>query len=110
MAINDVSTTYSEQQRGNSSFDKEFQTNVVQPLGFDGSNLLRETSSLTATKVTVSGNYTYVAVAPAGTSQASAKWQVFRVEKNGADTVVTWADGDSSFNNVASDLTALSFS
>ena len=62
-----------------------------------------------AVKVTVAGAITYVAIAPIGTLQAAALWQVKRITVAGADTVVEWADGNANFDNVATDLTLLAY-
>lgn len=64
-----------------------------------------------ATKITESGSYTYIAVAEPGTAQNVAAWQVKRIYDDGAGTItITWADGDASFDNTATDLTALTYS
>jgi hypothetical protein len=63
-----------------------------------------------AMKITESGSDTYIAKAVAGSAQASAVWQVVKISESGADTTITWADGDRAFDNVATDLTALSYS
>ena len=62
-----------------------------------------------AIKVTVSGDVTYVGKAIVGTAQATAKWQAQKIDET-SGTVITWADGDADFNNLATDLTALSYS
>lgn len=62
-----------------------------------------------ATKVTVSGSDTYVAIALAGTAQATAKWQCTKIAGT-TDTVITYADGNTDFDNVATDLTLLTYS
>ena len=62
-----------------------------------------------ALKLTESGVYTYVAKAPIGSAEASAVWQAFRIDETSGMKIL-WADGDSNFNNVATDLTALSYS
>ena len=67
------------------------------------------TKSNFAQKITVSGSNTYVAQAVIGSSQASAVWQVKCVNVTGGDTVITWANGDDKYDNVATDLTALSY-
>jgi hypothetical protein len=68
-------------------------------------------SGFFAVKLTVSGSYTYVGKAVVGSAQASAAWQAFRIDESVTDNlVITWADGDSSFDNVATDLTSLSYS
>lgn len=63
-----------------------------------------------ASKITVDGTTTYVAYAPPGTTQATAGWRVKKIAVSGSDTVITWADGNASYDNVATDLTALSYS
>lgn len=111
MAINNrLNNPHTEDYRGNSSYDKELEINAIEPLEFDGSILRRKVSSLTAKKVTEIGNYTYIATAPIGTAQATAGWQVMRVEVSGSDTIITWADGDSAFDNIATSLETLSYS
>jgi hypothetical protein len=62
-----------------------------------------------AVKVTVSGTITYVALALPGTAQSTAKWQVKKVDET-TGTIITWADGNADFDNVATDLTALTYS
>ena len=63
-----------------------------------------------AQKITVNGTTTYIAVAPVGSLQSSAVWQVKQITVSGNDTIFTWADGNANFDNVATDLTALSYS
>jgi len=64
-----------------------------------------------AKKITVDGSYTYIAAAPIGTAQATAKWQAKCIYDDGAGTTtITWADGDANFDNSATDLTALTYS
>lgn len=65
--------------------------------------------SSTALKLTESGTSTYVAIAPMGSSQASAVWQAKKIDES-SGLVITWADGNADFDNVATDLTALSYS
>lgn len=61
-----------------------------------------------AHKITTSGDNTYVAIAPIGSSQSSAVWRCQKVAVSGNDTVITWADGGK-FSQVATDLTTLSY-
>jgi hypothetical protein len=111
MAVNTGQHTkpYSIPHIENLGFDPEFQVPVVQPLGYDGVNVQRSIADSTALKVTTVGTITYVAVAAPGTAQATAKWQAYKIDSSGG-VVLTWADGDSSFDNVATDLTALTYS
>jgi len=60
-----------------------------------------------ARKVTVDGTDTYIGHAVPGTAQATAAWRCQKIDTNGTRT---WADGDTLFDNVATDLTALSYS
>jgi len=62
-----------------------------------------------ATKVTVSGNVTYVAKGPLGASQASAVWQAKKIDET-TGVVITWADGNDKYDNVATNLTTLTYS
>jgi len=62
-----------------------------------------------ATKITVSGTDTYIGFANPGTAQSDAKWRAMRIDES-SGTVITYADGDANFDNVATDLTALSYS
>ena len=78
----------------------------VDPLG----NLLTNGGDYYAQKVTASGGASYIAVASAGSSQASAVWQVKKVYTSGSDTITVWANGNANFSNVATDLTILSYS
>jgi hypothetical protein len=55
-------------------------------------------------------NTTYIGLAFPGTAQASAFWQCKKILTSGTTTTITWADGDLNFDNVATDLTALSYS
>jgi len=100
---------YPEQYMQNTSFDEDFGVNTVEPLGFDGTNLQRTIADSLAIKVTESGSLTYIAFAPPGTAQATASWRVMKIDET-SGMVITWADGDASFDNVATDLTALSYS
>lgn len=58
----------------------------------------------------VSGSITYVAKAVVGASTANSVWQVMKMNETSGFPIITWADGNENFDNVATDLTALSFS
>lgn len=62
-----------------------------------------------ALKTTVVGAVTYIGEAAPGTAQATAAWRCQKIDTT-TGTVITWADGDSNFDNVATDLTALTYS
>jgi hypothetical protein len=111
MAINKpvAQNKYTEQNTDNSSFDEDFGIRLVEPVGYDGVNLQRLNASNMAVKVTVSGTTTYLALAAPGTAEATAKWQARKIDTS-SGVIITWADGNSDFDNVASDLTALTYS
>jgi len=112
---------HSEQNIQNWSFDDDYNVAVRGMLGSDGSNLyylkVNAQGELVVStgggeqnlKLTESGNYTYVAKAPVGTAQASAAWQAFRIDET-SGLVILWADANDNFDNVATDLTVLSYS
>ena len=100
---------HSEQNILNDSFDEDFGVSTIQGLGYDGVNLQRSIADSLATKVTVSGSVTYIGISAPGTAQDTAKWQCKKIDET-SGTVITWADGDANFDNVATDLTALTYS
>ena len=102
-------TKYSEQNIANTSFDEDFGVGTHEPLGFDGQNLQRQQANALSSKTTIVGALTYVAIAAPGTAQATAKWQCKKIDET-TGIVVTWADGNANFDNVATDLTALTYS
>lgn len=53
---------------------------------------------------------TYVGKAEAGSLQASAVWKIFKMVESSGDLVITWADGNSSFDNVWNDRAILIYS
>lgn len=57
-------------------------------------------------------NVTYVGKAVVGASTASAVWQIKKIDESGtpATLVITWADGNSNFDNVMSNPSSLSYS
>lgn len=97
---------YSEQYMENASFDEDLNVLARIGLGFDGQSLQRQSAGDLAGKVIESGGYTYIAKAAPGTTEATAKWKAYRYDSNGTKT---YADGNSNFDNVATDLTALTY-
>jgi hypothetical protein len=61
-----------------------------------------------AMKITVVGSVTYIADAPPGTLQATARWRVKKIDET-TGVVIKWADGDTNFDNIATDLTTLTY-
>lgn len=66
------------------------------------------TSDNQATKITIDGTDVYVAIAPPASLQADPVWQCQKIDT--AAITIKWADGNTDFDNVATDLTALSYS
>lgn len=62
-----------------------------------------------AVKMTVVGAVTYIGKAAAGTAQASALWQCQKIDET-SGMIITWADGNVLYDNIATDLTLLSYS
>jgi len=62
-----------------------------------------------ALKWTVVGSVTYFAKAAPGSDEASPVWQCFKLDETSGGKI-TWADGNSLYNNVATDLASLSYS
>lgn len=89
----------------NQSFDKANQLLVLEALGFDGQGFKRSNAEDLALKITTSGTATYIGQAAVGTAQSTAKWQCFKYDSG----VLTYADSDSEYDNVATDLTALTY-
>jgi hypothetical protein len=103
-------TQDSQQALINRSFDTTNQLNMVEPVSFDGYTFRKTPSTLVAQKITKpDANTTYIAIAPIGTDQATAGWQVKKVLVAGNDTTITWCDGNANFDNVATDLTTLTY-
>ena len=61
-------------------------------------------------KITTAGSITYNATALPGTSQSTAAWQVEKIDQTDPNNMlITWA-GTGQFDQVATDLTALTYS
>lgn len=56
-----------------------------------------------------SATVTYIGKADPGSSEASAVWQIKKIEVIGAETEITWADGDVEFNNVWNNRASLTY-
>jgi hypothetical protein len=112
----------SEQRVLNNSFDEKYKVLVTELVAenFAGDAINRLKSGPNggllnekvpqAKKITVSGSITYIAVASPGTAQSSALWQVQKIDESVAGTtIITWADGNANYDNIATDLTALTY-
>jgi hypothetical protein len=113
----------SEQRILNQSFDSTKKAVVTATVSTDGTRELFEVSKLVAkknTSVTAGSLSThYIAIAPIGTADATAGWQVKKIVVDssvaGTSTMrTTWAEKDgvptADFVHVATDLTALTYS
>ena len=109
MAVNTKTEVrpYSEVHIDNQSFDAEFQTSVTQPLGYDGVNLQRQDADNMALKIVNDGTYDYIGMAAPGTATGTAKWKVMRIDSSGN---IAFADGNSNFDNIVTNMASLSYS
>lgn len=112
MALNDRQgkdlKPHSLQHIANQSFDEDLQLNMVEAVGTDGQNIQRTNAGNLAYKMVIDGNTTYVARSAPGTQTTDPLWQVFKIDEN-SGLVITWADGDSQFDNTADDLASLNY-
>jgi hypothetical protein len=60
-------------------------------------------------KIVIDGANTYICSAQTAAVEADAVWQIKKVAVSGGTTVITWADGDDLFDNVATDPTGLDY-
>ena len=74
---------------------------TLQTISFGGSKF--------ALKMTTVGSIDYVGEAAVGTATSSALWRAKKVDST-SGVIITWADGNANFDNVATDLTALTYS
>lgn len=102
-------TNKSNQEMQNLSFDIVYNILARGILGHDGVSMQRENSANVALKVTEVGDITYLGLAATGTAQGTAKWQCRKIDET-SGVVITWADGNADFDNIATDLTALDYS
>ena len=58
----------------------------------------------------VSSSVTYIGTAVVGTTAAAASWQIQRLTVSGTETIIEYADGYATFDNVWSNRTSLSYS
>jgi len=107
MSSNKAQSKYSEQYILNDIYEVLLHAIGVYSVGWNGQQGEVQTANSLALKYVIDGTDVYVGQAAPGTPLASALWQAFKF--TGADGTITWADGDGLFNNVATDLTALSY-
>lgn len=54
-------------------------------------------------------NITYIGTAPTATATSDNKWQIKKLDET-SGLIITWADGDTKFNNVWDDRASLTYS
>ena len=57
----------------------------------------------------VDATTTYIGEATPGTTLASALWRIKKVVETGPDVTITWADGNSDFDNIWDDRLSLTY-
>lgn len=68
-------------------------------------------SSSYATRFDDAGSLiSYIGKAAIASATSSAVWQIQKMDETGGDVVITWADGDDSFNNIWDNRASLSYS
>ncbi len=100
-------TKYTPQNVLNNVYDDDNKALAIIGYGSNGVNTVANDSDNLAIAVQTSGSDTYVGEAAPGTALATAKWKAYKVDVGGN---LTFADGNSSYDNVATDLTALTYS
>src|SRR5674476_691988 len=97
---NKAQSKFSEQYVLNDIYEELLHAIGVFNVGWNGQEGEVQAADSLAVKVTVAGSLTYVGVASPGTTQASALWQCKLIDSS-SDTIVTWADGNSKYDNIA---------
>ena len=100
---------YTEQNVLNNIYESALKAIVVLNAGYTGSGTQLPIADSMAVKITESGTTTYIGIAAPGTAQSASTWQCKKIDES-SGMVLTWADGNADFDNVATDLTALTYS
>lgn len=105
------STKDSGQQILNKSFDPDLQLLVVETVETNpaGTAAYRKVTGDLATKIVISGTDIYVGKSAIGSATSSAVWQVKKID-TASDIIITWADGNASYDNVMDNAASLSYS
>lgn len=82
------------------------------PLRLSASSTISTTSEIYAVRYddTEAGGVSYIGESLPGVLPAAAGWRIKRMVETGPDIVITWADGDSNFDNIWDNRAALSYS
>lgn len=101
-------TKYTSQELDNMSFDDTYGVKVDLPLEEDPSGAVkRKITSNLSVRIYKDGTDVYVAEATPGALTANAVWRMQKIDTNGN---VTWADGNTEFDNEADNYLTLSYS
>jgi hypothetical protein len=73
----------------------------------DGS-LTREVTTTLAVRIDEQAPVTYIGEATVGSATSGAVWRIRKIDAS-SGTVITWADGDTDFNNVWDDRASLTY-
>ena len=103
-----TSVKNTEQDIANLGFDRELNVPVSLPIGFDGQGLQRGQASNMALIIVEDGDIKYLAMSAPGTDPTTPKWQARKIDKT-TGLIITWADGNSEFDNTADDLLNLNY-
>ena len=81
------------------------------PLKVDGNGGLQTVSLAYATRIddVTTTNITYIGRALPGTATSSATWQIQKIDET-SGTIITWADGNGTFDNIWDSRVSLSYS
>ena len=82
---------------------EEKQDQIISALGDNGiNNKLLQVDEV--------GTTTYLGYADAGTLTSAASWAIKRIVETGNDASITWADGNTSFDNIWDNRASLTYS
>lgn len=98
------------QETDNREHDFDLGVKKVMQYGQDGVSAAGARSDFMSIKMTVDGDITYIGYAAPGTATTAAQWQAIKIDETGGNMRMTWADGNAAFDNVVTDLTALTYS
>jgi hypothetical protein len=75
----------------------------------NGISAKRTIDATQSVKVTESGTTTYIATAVPGASQSDPVWRAMKINES-SGVVITYADGNPNYDNVATNLSSLTYS
>lgn len=99
-------TKNTEQHVLNAGYDEEFGLVAVTTVGYDGQNMVRQRADDVTVRYDPAG---YVGRAPAGSVESDPVWQIQRLDTS-SGVVLTFADGNSNYDNIWDDRASLAYS